>query len=158
MRLCGVLNWSSPSRKNGRFSGKYSAWRGSITNCPASDSTSAKSGFTAPLSVRVLVIPHWTLPPNCGDVRSYPQPFGPGPPVTFSVTDGFTSSTSPRVSPVSPSSVPDCARKEVFERLAGTQESSCRECCTSRTILRSQLCSSPDWYLRLLSGILISIS
>src|SRR5437763_1535819 len=65
MRLCGVLNASSPSRKKGRFSGKNSAWRGSITNWPASDSTSAKSGFTAPLRVSVFVIPHSARQSRC---------------------------------------------------------------------------------------------
>src|SRR5205823_14052592 len=128
MRLCGVLNASSPSRKNGLFSGKNSACRGSITNCPASDSTSAKSGFTAPLSVRVLVIPHCTRPPSCGEPRSYFHPLGLGPPLTLCVSDGFTSSTSPRLSPVSPSSEPDCPRNEVLARLAGAHESSCPEC------------------------------
>src|SRR6476619_3589948 len=133
MRVCGVLNASNPSRKNGRFSGKNSACRGSNASWPASDSTSAKSGFTAPFNVRVLVIPHCTLPPTCGDECPYFQPLGLGPPVTFCVTDGFTSSTSPRESPLSPSSVPDCPRKELLERLAGTHESSNPECCTWRT-------------------------
>ncbi len=52
--------------KKGRFSGKNSARRGSITNCPASDSTSAKSGCAVPVIVSVLVKPHRTVPPICG--------------------------------------------------------------------------------------------
>ena len=39
------------------------------------------------------------------------------------MSDGFTSSTSPRLSPVMPSSVPDCPRNDVLFRFAGTHES-----------------------------------
>src|SRR5512132_3971519 len=130
MRLCGTVNCSRPSRKNGRFSGKNSACRGSITNFPASDSTSAKSGRTVPLSVRLLVTPQRTLPPNCGVACAYFQPEDPGAPFDFCVTNGLTSNTNPRSNPVNPSRLPDCPRKLAFARLAGTHESSKPECCT----------------------------
>jgi hypothetical protein len=63
---CGVAKFSRPSRKKGRFSGKNRAERGSKLNCPASDSICEKSGLTVPFRVRLLVIPHRTLPPSSG--------------------------------------------------------------------------------------------
>ena len=60
------LNVLAPSVKNGRFSEKKSAERGSKASWPASASIWEKSGLTVPFIVRLLVIPHRTLPPSLG--------------------------------------------------------------------------------------------
>jgi hypothetical protein len=72
-RVCtrgtGVSKFSFPSRKKGRFSGKKSAARGSVTTCPTSASTCEKSGFAVRFTVRLVVTPQRTFPPISGSGR-----------------------------------------------------------------------------------------
>src|SRR5215210_451663 len=115
-RFFGVLKNSVPSRKNGRFSGKNSACRGSYDSWLASDSICEKSGLTVPLSVKLLLIPHRTLPPIFGRSASYRHdgPTLAGSPVVRWVISGVTSSTRPRRRSVSPFREPDWRRNDAL--------------------------------------------
>ena len=82
----------------------------------------------------------------------------PAAPSACAVTTGLRSSTRPRCRSVRPSSVPDCARNELFARSAGVQLSSWPLLCTRRMTL-----SAHDWTRSVgkrsvLNGIAISIS
>ena len=145
MSRLGVVNCSSPSRKNGRFSGKKIALRGSNVNWLASASICEKSGFTVPFSVRFEVTPQRTVPPSDGSLRVVGPPARrPGAPSIVPVSSGCQVQHQPALQ-----------LREAVERArpgpgrrrpracAGAQESSCAFHCCMRVTWRPH-----DWRVR----------
>ena len=101
----GVAKKSTPSRKNGRFSGKNSANRSLTSSCATSASTWEKSGLTVALSVRLEVKPQRVVSP--GSTSS--SPLSRPPPgndwissVRLTVSVGSSSRLFPGSSPWKP--------------------------------------------------------
>src|SRR6267143_1288499 len=123
MRLFGASNCSLPSTKNGRFSGYDTDDRGSYCTACTSASTWEKSGLAVAFIVRLVVIPHLTLPPISGFAWRvfHLVAVAGGIPSRCDVVTGFRSITSPRLSWVSSLSLPLCARNDWLFRFAGVQ-------------------------------------